>query len=84
MKKYVSHKEVHAVQITGIAPIDSADDSTKLYLANSDTYKANHPMLSRYEPKIGDYLVAYKDGYMSISPRAAFEEGYTLAEKELS
>jgi len=26
----------------------------------------------------GDYYVVYEDGYKSISPAKAFEEGYTL------
>jgi hypothetical protein len=28
-------------------------------------------------PLPGDYLVIYEDGYRSISPAKAFEDGYT-------
>ncbi|WP_339468145.1 hypothetical protein, partial [Pseudomonas lurida] len=31
-------------------------------------------------PNRGDFLVQYEDGYMSISPRKAFLDGYTLAD----
>ena len=33
-------------------------------------------MFSRYMPVPGDYYVVYDDGYASISPAKAFEEGY--------
>lgn len=31
----------------------------------------------RYTPVKGDYLVIYDDGYTSVSPKAAFEAGYS-------
>ena len=31
----------------------------------------------RHNPKAGDMYVAYKDGYASVSPAKAFEDGYT-------
>ncbi|QTH79813.1 hypothetical protein [Klebsiella phage vB_KpnP_ZX1] len=34
--------------------------------------------LSKHNPDIGGYLVAYEDGYLSYSPAAAFEAGYSL------
>lgn len=33
-------------------------------------------IFSRYEPVPGDYMVKYADGYVSVSPALAFEEGY--------
>lgn len=32
---------------------------------------------SRHTPVPGDYLVRYDDGYLSLSPAKAFEEGYS-------
>src|SRR5258708_884763 len=32
---------------------------------------------SRYVPQPGDYFVVYDDGYESVSPRKAFQEGYS-------
>jgi hypothetical protein len=34
-------------------------------------------LFARYVAKSGDYLVVYEDGYQSISPKVAFESGYT-------
>jgi hypothetical protein len=34
-------------------------------------------VVSRYFPKAGDYVVVYEDEHVSISPRKAFEDGYT-------
>lgn len=34
--------------------------------------------LNKHNPDIGGYLVAYEDGYLSYSPAAAFEAGYSL------
>lgn len=33
-------------------------------------------MTARYTPVAGDWWIVYPDGYQSISPKAAFEEGY--------
>jgi hypothetical protein len=33
-------------------------------------------IFARYTPTQGDYLVVYDDGFMSISPGAAFDSGY--------
>jgi len=37
-------------------------------------------LFSRYMPKPGDYFVVYDDGYESVSPKKAFEEGYSCLE----
>lgn len=34
--------------------------------------------LNKHNPDIGGYLVAYEDGYLSYSPAAAFEAGYSV------
>ena len=33
-------------------------------------------MTARYTPVVGDWWIVYPDGYQSISPKAAFEDGY--------
>lgn len=33
--------------------------------------------MQKHKPAAGMYLVVYKDGYRSMSPADAFEEGYT-------
>ena len=73
MKRYVSHKKVKAAQIMGISEFNG-----RILLALDDGDTVGHPDTTKYEPKVFDYLVEYEDGYRSISPRAAFEAGYTL------
>lgn len=77
MKTYISHKRVQAAQIAGI-------------FVGSDTVQTMdgemHSMpglFNRAIPDVGDYLVVYEDGYMSHSPKAAFESGYTLVPGEV-
>jgi hypothetical protein len=75
--KYESHKVVRAAKIFDI--VDSGGVLTVLVKPYGDhEVEAFHPtepaMVSRAE--IGGYAVIYEDGYKSISPAKAFEEGY--------
>ena len=80
MPIYVSHKEVRALEIKGVSgnlehmswEIEFADETYPNMLVDD-------ALLHRYQPKMGDFLVEYADGYRSISPRKAFLEGYTAA-----
>ena len=71
MKQFFSHKVVEAAQIIGIR----FDDPLILVLDDGQVLK--HPGTTSYQPVARDYYVIYKDGYTSISPQKAFEEGYT-------
>jgi hypothetical protein len=78
MPKYRSHKEVWALKIgdqIGVNP----DGSCYLSIADGGFAPVTVPkeVVARYLPMPGDYLVTYEDGYQSISPAKAFEEGYT-------
>ena len=76
MKKFKCHKIISAEPISGIAK-----DRTKLYFSEDDPCEmpVHHlPENNGYQPKEGDYLVEYEDGYRSVSPKKAFEDGYTL------
>lgn len=71
MPRYRSHKTIQALKI-------------KTVQGESLTFEDGYPAMDlepkvfvRYTPKPGDYLVVYEDGYKSISPAKAFEEGYT-------
>lgn len=71
---YQSVKRVLAGEITEVVPA-----GCYVREANGDailrTYEPN--MTARYTPVVGDFWVVYPgDGYQSISPRAAFEDGY--------
>lgn len=80
MRQWRSHKIVEA------EPITSYDDSGfRKFVTTGEgftIYRHEVPgnFFDRGKPAIGDYLVRYADGYMSWSPKRAFEEGYTLVE----
>lgn len=76
---YQSHKRVHAARILEVGNddrmmLEPPAGSAVLSVSPSDR------MFARYRPVPGDYYVVYDDGYAAISPRAAFESGYTLVE----
>lgn len=73
--EYVSHKRVRAGIITAVNP------HSLTVMGHSECVEVPivAAMTVRYTPVPGDMLVIYADGYSSISPRKAFEDGYTLA-----
>lgn len=73
---YVSHKKVHAAQIVGVGPKNEKGE-IELFFSSTESLTVDEKMTARYHPTVGDYVVTYADGYRSISPKAAFEEGYT-------
>ena len=76
MKRYQSHKVVEAAQIAGFA--NEADAKMVYVEPDGEGVAVPGNFFSRGYPKRGDYLVRYQpDGYLSWSPRAAFEAGYT-------
>jgi hypothetical protein len=83
MPQYQCHKLVHALQIKSAFryPSNPGDESGSVTLNFCDQRYSpmdlSIDLVARYWPKEGDYLVVYHDGYKSISPKQAFEEGYT-------
>jgi hypothetical protein len=76
--KYKCHKEVQAAEIHMISVghdnvILTFDDCEPVTLALDDYLR----MIARYQPKRGDFLVVYEDGYQAFSPRMAFLNGYS-------
>lgn len=81
LPQYQSHKVVGALRITDVHPAapGAAPDARPhlMYAPDGFNYVQPSPdVFARYTPKPGDYLVFYPDGYMSFSPKAAFEDGY--------
>ena len=82
MAEYQCHKIVNAAvikEVTG-AYQKGADLALVIGLPGTDIempYLAVADMVARYEPKAGDYVVLYENGYVSISPKQQFDEGYT-------
>ena len=72
LPQYRSHKVVGALQIRRVV-----GDEVHFVLPEHPPRKAKDGMFARYVPQPGDYWVIYPDGYESISPCVAFEEGYT-------
>lgn len=79
--QYESHKVVRAAQIKAFdvtagervcAMVDNPADEVLFEKFNPTVAE----MLDRAE--IGDWAILYDDGFKSISPAKAFEEGYTL------
>lgn len=72
MKKYRSHKIVEAAQISEARP------ATFLILTTEgDTVAVPSDFFSRGIPQPSDYLVKYDPEYLSWSPKAVFEKGYS-------
>jgi hypothetical protein len=78
MREYVCHKRVKAARVVG--PIGPEVDGMCDVPCEDGTRVADAAVFARGVAQPGDYLVQYEDGYVSWSPRKAFEDGYTLAE----
>lgn len=78
LPRWRSHKEVHADKIVDITKSVSGD-FIRLTLACRGyvDLAADASIFKRGMPDIGWYYVVYADGYKSLSPADAFEEGYT-------
>lgn len=91
--EYVSHKIVRAAKIVGISPADENGVFTIYVRPAGEEHDAGQ--IEDFEPtrvdmksmaEVGAYAVIYApdekypEGYRSISPAKAFEEGYTLVQ----
>lgn len=77
--RYRCIKKVRALEINMI----TSDDVMFFEIADGHRpIKAAPDLFARYRPQAGDFLVFYDDGYMSISPRKAFLEGYVRDEDD--
>ena len=80
MGRFKCHKVVSAAKISEIL-----DDSHGLSvtLQHPDVEEMTLPyviapeMMARYTPQVGDYVVLYDGDYVAISPKSAFESGYS-------
>ena len=63
---------MQAMPITGITP-----DGIVLVGARHLPFHPTEPAMAA-RAEVGGYAVIYEDGYKSISPKKAFEEGYKL------
>ena len=82
MPKYRCHKEVHALEIFHIKYDKEgmpANGSAIIIPAEAGyaSFEVSHDYILRHNPEVGGYYVVYKDGYVSFSPKEAFEGRYT-------
>ena len=74
---YKCIKEVNALQIIGMDFNIFNNKITYKFKNYKDLY-SDYIFYEKFKPKEGGYLVFYKDGYVSFSPKKPFEEGYLL------
>lgn len=79
MKTYRAHKIVQAAQIVSWEGDRAGNGELTgawfdVVCNDGQTYRMEG--LRGAMPDVGLYLVKYEDGYLSISPKKAFEEGY--------
>lgn len=81
---YQCHKQVRAARIVEVLQLYDADDHgderwiTRLVLDVGGFIDVDRAFRIKHQPAIGGYLVVYDDGaYLSYSPAAPFEAGYT-------
>lgn len=79
MPRYKCHKKVWALKIEQVRKIPEEDYEWTLTFAEAgfSPITVGEEFFGRHNPNPGDYLVTYEDGYRSISPAKAFEDGYT-------
>lgn len=77
LPRYVCHKEVQALKIQSVRHMH--DGRYQLHFAELgyEAIDVTSEWVDKHGPKPGSYYVVYKDGYASVSPARAFEEGYT-------
>jgi len=77
LPKYRCHKVVGAIRIDEVS-VDQAHGGAEIQ-GSGCSVTVDQGFLDRHGPKVGQYLVEYDDGYLSISPAEPFEAGYTPA-----
>lgn len=80
--KYVSHKVVQAAQIIAFSYDEKFRPEAAIVVYNTDGSMEQEEFRPNLQAQldgaqVGDWAMKYADGYKSISPAKAFEEGYT-------
>lgn len=74
--QYRCHKVVRAAKITQFR--GNGTDTPDIVLGEiGGIVSESEYWMKKHTPAVGDYYVMYEDGYTSVSPAKAFEEGYT-------
>lgn len=79
MKTYACHKVVKAAEIIAVnGRLTHVTWREENEAGQQGRY--DPALFARKAPAVGDYVVVYSDGFMSWSPKAAFEDGYRPVE----
>lgn len=79
LPRFECHKVVNAGAIRDIKVVQN---EARIVMDNSLSLPVSPEFMKKHEPKIGNYLVIYKDGYVSVSPEEAFNDGYSIVDPE--
>jgi hypothetical protein len=82
LPKYLCHKEVRALKIKEVR----REGGQYLLHFTEEGYppiRVETAWVDKFGPTRGSYYVVYNDGYASVSPAKAFEEGYTRVQEKL-
>lgn len=77
LPQWKCHKVVRASKIQKVM---LTTDGAELVLEHGSV-RVDKAFMTKHKPQVAGYFVRYADGYESVSPREAFEEGYTLLEE---
>ena len=77
--EYESHKVVRAAQIIWIERDQAGDVREIVVRSTGDDRETFWPTVGAMasQAEVGGYAVLYPDGFKSISPEKAFDDGYT-------
>lgn len=82
MDRYQCHKQVDAAKIVRVEGY--LIDGVTLHFADGTSHACAAAWSLKHTPGEGQYFVRYDDGYESILPPQAFEDGYTLITRALT
>lgn len=75
MPLYQCHKRVRAAKI--IHETRKGPGGIEIITDSGFIFNTSKQFVEKHALRIGDYLVQYEDGYMSVSPAEVFNKGYT-------
>lgn len=75
MPSWKCHKVVKADKLIEV-DVDTEGQGVRMRTAEA-TIEMPQEWFDRFRPEVGSYFVLYADGYASMSPARAFEDGYT-------
>ena len=80
MPVYQCHKQVRALMISSICLLQNDPNGAAVISFDNPDFTpvmVTREWIEGHKPEIGGYFVRYEDGYLSYSPAAPFEAGYT-------